>query len=180
MVDLLSDERTIIQGILFSCQASCRRQNISSFLRWSTIHRSTFLLYFCLRVARRQCSPSRSFAYIFRMVLRTGFFRFFFCSSPLFWIILGQGEMYRTTDNYIFRHARLLCRIMGCGNRGPFPQGIGEIEMMGSLREDLDVGRVIIGRYLFRGNHCPKELTLKINESFSFFRLLSTYLGTLY
>lgn len=120
---------TIIRGILFGCQDSSHRQNISSLS--SMIDLLFFLLFIRLiflfsSLASRGSKPIFCFPFsvfqVFVLVSSAFFssFSFFFlplffcCSSPLLrWLYLAEGETYRTTDNYIFRHARLLWRIMG-------------------------------------------------------------------
>ena len=94
--------------------------------RWSTL--LFFLLFirpslsFLLSalVARRQYSASHSPSFKLSYWLLPLFLLLLLLSSPLFFCRLffddytwPKGKSYRTTDNYIFRHARLLWRIMG-------------------------------------------------------------------
>lgn len=93
---------------------------LSSFFCFLFVSSSSFSF---LLLARRQYSASHSPSFKFSYWFLPLFFFFFFfffpppsfcCSSPLLrWLYLAEGETYRTTDNYIFRHARLLWRIMG-------------------------------------------------------------------
>lgn len=137
-------------------------------------HPSPLCLPFCPRVARRQrFVPSlslRSCVHIFGTVLRWRLLPLVFCSSSLLWIILGRGEMYRTTDNYIFRHACLLCRATGCGNRGPFPRRTGGERSRRWKIHVGDLGCLTCYNWLLLASYLRGPTRSESNESFVLFK----------
>ena len=133
MAGLFSNERTIISRILFSCQASCRRQNISSFVRWSTI-RSRFAFLFVQGWLDANVSSSFSLSLSLCSFVRTylrygssvgGFFRLFFARRLSFGLYLAEGRcIVRLTTTFF--DTRVFCAEQpSCGNRGSFPRTIG-------------------------------------------------------